>query len=95
MSGHVGQVRHGYHVVARLRAWKVEGVSLEAVVTDVNDVWLGASPMHLWLLVGKRALVWTDPQLSFEDGTCRAILRGTPETKDAPASLLVLTTVGA
>ena len=83
MRGLDGQLRYGYQVVAQLSAWSLEDARVEATARNVNEVWMGESPLSLWLTVGRRAWVWREVEVASAGPPLVVRVVGSPEVRDA------------
>lgn len=82
--GTYGEVRKGYHVVARLESWALdENGRLEASrATDVNRFWLDqGGPFAVRLQFGKKFWAWREADVL--DASAPFVLRvnGSPEVR--------------
>lgn len=70
MTGHVGEVRHGYFVAASLARWSFTGSSkggqFSATVAEAHPFRLSQAPLRIVLPVGSTVYRWPVVSLQLE-----------------------------
>ena len=80
-----GDLKFGYHVIARLSDWTLDQTGrIDARSSDVNPFWLEhASQPIVRLQVGKRFWVWSSVDvIVLDDHACSLRVNGSPEVRD-------------
>ncbi len=82
VSGVSGAIYYGYHVVARLSAWKLEDSVLHAAASEVSTFDLeSGGPFTLRLDMGKRQWEWKDAQVDQVEGEAVVRVTGSPTVR--------------